>query len=177
MGEPEFFKTCMGRQFFAASMPELVWQFGRPAEALGRPRPDPVALEQIARINRGRRAGPGGGCGASEVTEEKCMRCAARRPQCSRTICIDSQALGGGSALAFSSDLKATVLWVPSQNGFFWELPQRHREITVRPARSNLAPVASEISNVPVTLRGPWVITWTVVLLIVLPLLSPHMTS
>lgn len=69
-------------------------------------------------------------------------------------------ALGGGSARAFSSDLKAATLWVPSQNGLFADCPHRQSEIVVRPARSNLAPPPSLISKAPVMRSGPLVVTW-----------------
>ena len=62
---------------------------------------------------------------------------------------------GGGSSRAFSTDWKPTLLWDPSQNGLFWEFPQRQREITVRPAKPNAFPSASQIVKSPSIRSGP----------------------
>jgi hypothetical protein len=50
---------------------------------------------------------------------------------------------GAGSSLAGHTDSKPAVRWDPSQNGLFWECPQRHNPIVVRPAKSNGFPSAS----------------------------------
>lgn len=56
---------------------------------------------------------------------------------------------GGGSARAGQHDAKLTLRCPPSQKGLFSDAPQRHRPITERPARSNLAPEGSQISKSP----------------------------
>lgn len=70
----------------------------------------------------------------------------------------DSYALGaggGGSARAGQDDSKPAARCEPSQNGLFFDAPQRHKPIAVRPARSNLFPSGSQTSKSPSTLIEP----------------------
>jgi hypothetical protein len=41
----------------------------------------------------------------------------------------------GGRSRAWGSSWKPWWLWLPSQNGLFWDAPQRQSETTVRPPR------------------------------------------
>src|SRR5258706_8202703 len=66
---------------------------------------------------------------------------------------------GGGSAKAVISQCHPFVLCELSQNGFFWLWPHLQSEIEVRPARSNLLPLWSTISNSPSTRRLPLFLT------------------
>jgi hypothetical protein len=50
---------------------------------------------------------------------------------------------GAGSSLAGHTDSNPDVLCDPSQKGLFWDCPQRHNPMVVRPARSNGFPSAS----------------------------------
>lgn len=47
---------------------------------------------------------------------------------------------GGGSSRATQVSWKPVRAWEPSQNGLFADCPQRHSEITVRPAKPNSLP-------------------------------------
>ena len=66
---------------------------------------------------------------------------------------------GGGSSRATTWSEKFARWCAPSQNGLFSEWPQRHNEITVRPARPNAAPVGSQISNSPSIRIEPLLLT------------------
>jgi hypothetical protein len=67
--------------------------------------------------------------------------------------------LGGGSSRAVTTSLNPTRLWDPSQKGLFADCPQRHNEMTVRPASPKGAPFGSRISNSPSTRIDPLVFT------------------
>ena len=56
---------------------------------------------------------------------------------------------GGGSTQAFTADSKPICTWVPSQKGLFSDCPQRHRPITVRPAKSKVLPSPSSMVKEP----------------------------
>ena len=77
-------------------------------------------------------------------------------------------AFGGGSAQAFTADSKPIRPWVPSQKGLFSDFPQRHRPITVRPAKSKVLPSASSMVKEPSIRNGPLLRTAIFVLSIVL---------
>src|SRR6516225_5667146 len=62
---------------------------------------------------------------------------------------------GGGRSRAGQADSKPCRLWAPSQKGLFSEKPQRHRLITVRPARPKTFPSMSVIVNSPSIRIGP----------------------
>lgn len=70
---------------------------------------------------------------------------------------FQSFGLGGGSSRATTASVKPWWLWLPSQKGLFVEWPQRHNEITVRPASPNTCPLGSQISNSPSIRKGPLV--------------------
>ena len=61
---------------------------------------------------------------------------------------------GGGSTRASITELKP-LRWLPSQNGLFWDMPQRQSEMVVRPEMSKSFPLESLITKFPVTLSGP----------------------
>src|SRR5580704_16946070 len=56
---------------------------------------------------------------------------------------VGTTTLGGGSSRAGQLDSKPLALCWPSQKGLLSECPQRHSEITVRPASPNSLPSAS----------------------------------
>lgn len=62
---------------------------------------------------------------------------------------------GAGSSLAGHTDSNPDVRCEPSQKGLFWDCPQRHNPMVVRPARSNGFPSASCIENSPSILIEP----------------------
>ena len=74
-----------------------------------------------------------------------------------------SLGLGGGSSRAATGSLKPVRAWEPSQKGLLADWPHRQSEITVRPARPNVAPVGSRISNSPSIRMGPLFKTVTLV--------------
>ena len=63
--------------------------------------------------------------------------------------------LGGGNSRAVTGSLNPVRAWAPSQKGLLADCPQRHSEITVRPASPKAAPVGSQISNSPSIRIGP----------------------
>src|ERR1035438_3575237 len=74
-----------------------------------------------------------------------------------------SLGLGGGSSRAATASLKPVRAWEPSQKGLLADCPQRHNEITVRPASPKVAPVGSRISKSPSIRMGPLLKTETLV--------------
>lgn len=71
--------------------------------------------------------------------------------------------LGGGNSRAVTGSLKPVLACEPSQNGLLADCPQRHSEITVRPASPKAAPDGSRISNSPSIRIGPLFKTVTLV--------------
>src|SRR3954454_13921409 len=63
--------------------------------------------------------------------------------------------LGGSRFLALHKDEKPFRPCEPSQNGLFSAMPQRHKEITVRPASPYGLPSASWMTNSPSSRMGP----------------------
>ena len=63
--------------------------------------------------------------------------------------------LGGSRFLALHKEEKPLRPCEPSQNGLFSAIPQRHREITVRPANPYELPSASWMTNSPSSRMGP----------------------
>src|SRR5258708_29774298 len=63
--------------------------------------------------------------------------------------------LGAGKARETALSLNPAGLGDPSQKGLFFEGPQRHKPITVRPARPNGVPCGSTISKSPSTRMLP----------------------
>src|SRR3954452_15404724 len=66
-----------------------------------------------------------------------------------------SLGFGGSRFLALHKDEKPLRLCEPSQKGLFSAMPQRHKEITVRPARPYGLPSASWMTNSPSSRMGP----------------------
>src|ERR1017187_3318915 len=62
---------------------------------------------------------------------------------------------GAGRSRATTWSENPHRLWLPSQNGLLAECPQRHSEITVRPASPNALPDGSRISKSPSIRMGP----------------------
>jgi hypothetical protein len=56
---------------------------------------------------------------------------------------LQNLGFGGGNSRAVTVSEKPMRLWLPSQNGLFAEWPQRHNDITVRPASPNSDPSGS----------------------------------
>ena len=77
-----------------------------------------------------------------------------------------SLGLGGGRSRAATASVKPVRAWEPSQNGLLADCPQRHSEITVRPASPKAAPAGSRISKSPSMRIGPLLETDTLVAII-----------
>ena len=72
-----------------------------------------------------------------------------------RQIAAQSFGLGGGSSRAAQESWKPVRACDPSQKGLFADCPQRHSEITVRPASPNWLPCASHMEKSPSMRIGP----------------------